>query len=93
MNIRQHHQYSAKTTRSTSGNDLLDALEALEEKQEFVQEKLHQLVNSIDHAHPDQIMDQVLLLDRELCKYRRFFHILKQHFMDSSRLTSSLPTQ
>jgi len=85
MNIRQQYQYSAKATRSTSGNDLLDALEALEEKQEFVQEKLHQLVNSIDHAHPDQIIDKVLLLDRELCKYRHFFRILKRHLMDPSK--------
>ncbi|WP_308388266.1 hypothetical protein [Acidithiobacillus sp. AMEEHan] len=80
MNIKQHP--AAIRPAATPPTDLQQALEALEEKQDLVQEKLRELLGSIDHAHPDEIMDQVLILDRELRKYRRFFHILKSHFID-----------
>ncbi|MEY2341659.1 hypothetical protein AB4090_06075 [Acidithiobacillus sp. IBUN Pt1247-S3] len=81
MNIRQHPAAQRPVAKSLS--ELQEALDALEEKQELVQEKLRELVASIDRAHPDEIMDQVLVLDRELRKYRRFFHILKNHFIDA----------
>ena len=80
MNIRQHPTAQRPSTGPAS--DLEEALDALEEKQELVQEKLRELLASIDRAHPDEVMDQVLILDRELRKYRRFFHILKAHFVD-----------
>ena len=80
MDIKQHPL--AQRPISKSPSELQEALEALEEKQELVQEKLRDLLACIDRAHPDEVMDQVLVLDRELRKYRRFFHILKSHFID-----------
>ncbi|MEL5847898.1 MAG: hypothetical protein U7M05_00840 [Candidatus Igneacidithiobacillus chanchocoensis] len=83
MNIRQHHNFQQPAASANSTRDLQEALDALEEKQHLVHEKLRELLATIDHAHPDEIMDQVLVLDRELRKYRRFFHILKNHFVTS----------
>ncbi|AEK58835.1 MULTISPECIES: hypothetical protein [Acidithiobacillus] len=73
-----------------ASNTVEEVLDALEEKHEVVNGQLQDLLRHMDAAHPDELLDRVLAVDKEMRKYRRFFSILKSHLLqgaDGQRLS------
>jgi len=64
-----------------ASNAVEEVMDALEEKHEVVNEQLQDLLNHLDAAHPNELFERVLAVDKEMRKYRRFFTILKGHLL------------
>ncbi|MGC8467692.1 MAG: hypothetical protein ACP5D5_09600 [Acidithiobacillus sp.] len=67
-----------------ASNTVEEVLDALEEKHEVVNGQLQDLLRHMDAAHPDELLDRVLAVDKEMRKYRRFFTILKDHLLQGA---------